>query len=276
MKWGLLFLLLHNIFYYLNIYNGEYGFRDTVSHLYSSKEYLQNALLLVGGMRHTEQLLGGYWFLKSLFYASFIFYATIRLLKNGLIGGGILMLFCVLMLYCNINLPVITAREFLAASFMMIGYEYKKRNYTLENKRNTIVVGFLLTVIGTIYWQCGMLQLVWQKVFPYFVSAIAGTLMVFSISKIIVEKKELKTLKQLLCFVGNNTLTVLTWHLLCFKIISYFIILFYDIPSSRLAEFPVIEEYAYKGWWLLYCIIGVAIPLSIKYIITKKRVLGVS
>lgn len=25
-KWSLLFLLLHNIFYWLNIYNGEYGF----------------------------------------------------------------------------------------------------------------------------------------------------------------------------------------------------------------------------------------------------------
>ena len=38
-KWSLLFLLLHNVFYYLNIYNDEYGFRGRVSSLYSMKEF---------------------------------------------------------------------------------------------------------------------------------------------------------------------------------------------------------------------------------------------
>ena len=39
-KWGLVFLLLHNVFFYLNIYNKEYGFRGEVSHLYNIKEFL--------------------------------------------------------------------------------------------------------------------------------------------------------------------------------------------------------------------------------------------
>ena len=33
-KWGLLFLLLHNIFFHLNIYNDTFGFEGEVSQLY--------------------------------------------------------------------------------------------------------------------------------------------------------------------------------------------------------------------------------------------------
>lgn len=61
-KWSLLFLLLHNVFYYLNIYNDEYGFRGEVSHLYNIKEYAVWCVRIVAGLHGQEQLLGGYWF----------------------------------------------------------------------------------------------------------------------------------------------------------------------------------------------------------------------
>lgn len=65
-------------------------------------------------------------------------------------------------------------------------------------------------------------------------------------------------------FVGDRTIDVLTWHFLSFKLISIIIISYYSLPKAQLGEFPVIEEYAYQGWWIAYVIVGVLIPLIIE------------
>lgn len=76
-KWSVVFLLLHNIFFYLNIYNGEYGFKGSASFLYDWKDYAICFVHIVTRMSDNEQLLGGYWFLKSLFVGSIIGYFVI-------------------------------------------------------------------------------------------------------------------------------------------------------------------------------------------------------
>ena len=35
------------------------------------------------------------------------------------------------------------------------------------------------------------------------------------------------------------------------------------IPIEHLAEFPVIESYANQGWWVIYMMVGVGIPISV-------------
>lgn len=87
-KWCLLFLLLHNVFFHLNLYNSEYGDHGMVSHLYSLKEFVTHGFYIVSRLSHFEQLLGGYWFLHTLFFASFIFYFTLRADKSKCILGG--------------------------------------------------------------------------------------------------------------------------------------------------------------------------------------------
>lgn len=86
-KYSLLFLLLHNIFFYVNIYNTEYGFNGSVSNLYTLKEYLINGFNIMTRMAGHEQLLGGFWFLKQLLFASIIGLFTIKYISNARIGG---------------------------------------------------------------------------------------------------------------------------------------------------------------------------------------------
>lgn len=40
-KWSLVFLVLHNFFYSINIYNDIYGFEGEVSYIYSVKDFLK-------------------------------------------------------------------------------------------------------------------------------------------------------------------------------------------------------------------------------------------
>lgn len=87
-KFGIIFLALHNVFYHFYIYNDIYGsYTGETSKIYGLQDYalqLQRILRMVG----TEQLLGGYWFLPTLFYASIFAYLIIRYIHNSLLGGG--------------------------------------------------------------------------------------------------------------------------------------------------------------------------------------------
>ena len=142
---------------------------------------------------------------------------------------------------------------------MMVGFYYKMKGWSLENRIYIIPVGFIICFIGTLYWRCGMLSLTWLKVFPYSMSALLGTLMVFAISKLILKNGSI--FKNSLIYIGNHTLEILTWHFLSFKLVSLMIIGLYNLSIVNLGEFPVIEDYAYQGWWIVYLIIGVIIPL---------------
>ncbi len=87
-KYSLLFLVFHNVFFGLNIYNGEYGFNGHVSSIYSLIDFATHAGHIVTGMFDNEQLLGGYWFLRCLFWGSLVSLATIKVVNNTSGGGG--------------------------------------------------------------------------------------------------------------------------------------------------------------------------------------------
>ena len=80
-KYSLLFLAFHNVFFHLNIYNGSYGFNGRTSCLYSKLDFIQHFENIVIRMQGNEQLLGGFWFLKSLFWGNLIAFSVIYILS---------------------------------------------------------------------------------------------------------------------------------------------------------------------------------------------------
>lgn len=158
--------------------------------------------------------------------------------------------------------------ELLAAFFMVIGYFCRKSNMKFVELLPIIPIGAGIVAIGTAFWPCAMLKLEWMKVVPYAFSALAGTLTTFSLCKLLINKR-FDYLAKILSYVGDKTLEILTWHFLCFKICSLVIITVFALPLARLAEFPVIEEYAYQGWWSLYFIIGTIMSLLIAFALNK-------
>ena len=253
-KWGLIFLLLHNIFFHLNIYNDIFGFEGEVSQLYGTFDYLKKAFLIFFCLSGNEQLLGGYWFLHTMFFASFIFYGLLRIKMSPIIGG-VVSLFPVINIYCG-------AKEFFAVSCMMVGYMYKSYSidkFVSKHSVYVLLISALLLVLGSLYWQSEMLDMKWTHTVPYFISAIAGSIIVMKLSKFLAEKTHY--LSALIINIGNKTLEILTWHFLSFKIVSLGIIDYYGLPIEHLADFPVISPYNVQGWWVCYFVVGVAAPV---------------
>lgn len=83
-KWTLIFLLFHNVFASMHIYENSYSWQTFI-------ERIVRAFMMTG----SESLLGGFWFLISLFWASIIsllfFYMLSKnsiLIENNISGGG--------------------------------------------------------------------------------------------------------------------------------------------------------------------------------------------
>lgn len=263
-KWSLLFLILHNIFFYLNIYSGEFGFNGSVSSLYFWNDFAKRFVYIVTRMSGHEQLLGGYWFMKSLFFASFISFLTIKYVRKVAIGGGFLLAVTFILYVTNKSIPYlgIGARETLASVFFVIGYMYKKYNMDWHNRPAIIPIIALFLIPSTMFWSASLLDMDAVRLLPWGITAVAGTLMVLAAGKLLCRSK--KRIQNLLVFIGDNTLDVLTWHFLSFKIVSLLLIRLYNLPQERLSEFPTIECLSRQGWWIAYFIIGMGLPLARK------------
>lgn len=268
-KYSLLFLLLHNIFFYLNIYNGKYGFNGYVSQLYSLKDFLIKGINIVSRMSGQEQLLGGFWFLKQLLLASIIGLFSIKYGRNVKITGGVLIILTITLKWSGLRVPFfsIDSLTFLSASFFVFGYIYSR--IKIKSSLVLIVLFLVTVVLGSCFWKATMLHNETWNILPYTGTAILGSIAVYLLSIQIAKYNSIG--KPVLVFIGNHTMPILVWHFLCFKLVSLLIIGIYDLPIQRLAEFPVIEEYAYKGWWIVYSFVGVITSLSVDFIFSKLQ-----
>ncbi len=278
LKWSLLFLLLHNVFYKMNIYSDEYGFNRRTSVLYTATDFLNKAISITTKMQGHEQLLGGYWFIKILFGGSFIFYLAVRGLRGRWGGIFVLLTAAVVLSYFGWRLPYfhVGTREFFAASLLYAGYLYK--HYQWEWHRNRIIncVALALMLLGAHFWFTTMHVYEYWKVLPYAISAVLLVLTLLHFSEWILKYKK-NYVVRFLIFTGDHTMEVLTWHFLSMKLVSLLLIVLYGLPIKQLSEFPVIESYAHQGWWVIYLGVGVGIPVvgtyGYHYLLTKWNVI---
>lgn len=260
-KWGLIFALLRPLFFALHIYDTTYGFNGVGATKDGWSDILHSCWIIVTQMRGVDWLLGGYWFLNALFFGSIIAWATIRLSKKAeyafIVSLTLLALVHVTgfhIVFLNLN-----TRTFAAAFLFIAGYVIKAKKIAPFGLVG-IIGSLALTVLGMFYWPLAIDLTSYEgwQLFPHMLTAILATWSFYSI----LSNHALNRIQCFLSFVGENTLTILTWHLLSFKITTLVIICVYHLPIPRLGEFPVITEYAIRGWWMLYALVGVGLPLA--------------
>lgn len=263
-KWGLVFLLLHNVFYSLGVYNDSFGYNGIGSAPYSVSDIVTKSIRVLL-FQHSERLIGGYWFLPSLFTGSILFYITNKIFKNNiLLGGVILLIISMLLNQFNISYYLFNHRNFLAATFIHTGYSYKVSNYQIHKKSWFIVFSLLMCSLGTIFWKSSMVSITTSTLIPYYMTSVCGVLATFGIC-IKISDAKISKVTNILNFIGNNTISILTWHMTAFLIISLLIVCLYNLDPKRLAEFPVIREYAETYWGFVYFIVSMLICCGITY-----------
>ena len=274
-KWGIVFLFLHNIFFYLHLYSSKYGYNGCVSYLYSIKHFIFFSIRIMM-FRHSEELLGGYWFLSALFGGTIISWVLLNYIKKEEFAA--ITALCISWLF-NIygKHPFQFTLEFAVSFIFIMGYLFSKRGIKTIDWKLSIFILLSFFLLSHIYMSHIFLSpIVKNKLFmeiaefghePYCcyditLYLIISIILIWSLYSIF-SKLEIKTrwIINLVDYIGENTLTILTFHFLSFKFVSLLIILQNDLPIDMLSQFPVITDYAYDGWWIAYAITGIAMPL---------------
>ena len=270
---GMLFLFLHNIFFNLNIYNSKYGYNGDVSHLYDTKDYLIGFVNVIT-MRKTEQLLGGYWFLEYLFKGWVLFFALRHFLSSFyifvicLIGGTFIYKF-------KDTLPIMDL-DFLicAIAFISLGHFLRDaicKCRLFKMKWIYILITLLIVFWGSLNFPSAIGRVYWLLFVPFVFCALSGTIMVYLTSTVIFENFSSNCFSKFLKYSGDNSLTILTWHFLSFKVVTLAIIIYYNLSIDNLAHFPRIMYFSQMGWWIIYSVVGVLLPLTIHKIVRNIK-----
>lgn len=261
-KWSLIFLLFHNLFAFLHIYANSYSLRE-----FGMK------FIRILTMTGSEQLLGGYWFLISLCWAGcgglLFFYILNRMDKLTYldISGGVILTLLIACLenYLPIKIPAqFGEKTFMAIAFYLSGYLLKKVQYTW--RKPFLKGGLLLVVpaIAAIFMRFGMGNLFNWQIPIYYIIAMSGSMGILGISQGIRDSQ----IAPIMASIGSQTLYILTFHFLAFKIVSYIYIQINGLPMACLASFPTLENT--NSWmWMTYSVVGVSVPLLLVNLKTK-------
>lgn len=266
-KWELIFLACHSLFVYGHFYETDYSWQKYA-------EQTIRILTLGGG----EQLLGGYWYLIQALYSSLIALLVIYglsklssrlttqrivLLNKLTIGGGkflLLLSIIVLLVAAYIysltrwDIPKLETKTFLATAFFLSGYLYSKEKHLFSYGKGILC---LLPLLGCalIIDRTWSIDIQGGWIFPYYLLAMIGIIGTFHIAFAMRGQ-----LANILDFIGQHTLQILTFHFLAFKLVSIFKIYVYGYNWDMLFRFPVIAEKNDFFWWV-YVLAGVGLPL---------------
>lgn len=271
-KWSFFFLFLHNFFMDVGIYNTYYGYEGGSS-FYTIRVMMQKLCSIMFTMHGYEELLGGFWFVRDLFISSLIiaaFSILFEKLKNHK-HELLCLLFLVLTvlvrrfapnteLWCDISMGL------FGAFFYMFGFLIMRYAHIWRNFFGAILFSLFL-LISFFYFKDGIsMACGFNKVLPFSISAVSGTLLTLYVSKVIEERWA--KVKYILYYIGNHTLDILALHFLSFRLASYIIVYLYGIDTIHVAEHPVIMEVSipHTYWWCLYCIVGIFFPLILNRI----------
>lgn len=275
-KFSLLFLILHNVFCRLHVYSSLYGYLGHGIAPINLREFKDSFWAIISAMQSPPQLLGGYWFLRELLLSSILSLILIKILpsirkfryckKVNLVGViAACLIISVFTKRFGLCFPVfnINFLTFLSTAFFLTGYVFRHTEMGGVSV-SRIIISFAVVAICSRFVHMGMMDTNMLTTLPYYLIALVGSYMTWGICSFI--DSHLGRLSHALSWIGENTLTVLTWHFLAFKVVSLFLTYRYSIDIEHLGEFPVMIEYAQKGWWIIYFIVAMIITLSIAYV----------
>lgn len=233
-----------------------------------SIKYIGKMLLMVS----PGPLLGALWFLPVLLIASLICDLMNRILRcvkfnTQTTTDAILSVICIGMLFLGyrFTLPYKISVALRAVFFMHLGHLLKG---VQVNKTSRLVTGLLSMIVVTIsafYTKTSFLNNTYTRPLLSLLAAICGSIGICMLCQSLFQKDKPGWL---MC-IGRNSLGILIWQFVAFKIVTLIQIAIYQLPMNRIWDFPVLIDKASVPWVLLDLAIGIIGSLCLYKIINK-------
>lgn len=275
LKWSVVFLLLHNVWFHFGILNEDYGnWTGGVTHPYTLKTAVTRLVLMVTSMSgYDEFMAGAFWFFRGLLVASIVFLLLYKLLDSrtrltptaavGLICAG-MVAFLALRIHFGIKLTTIPNggwREIWGVFFFGAGVLFRTyKDYLRQNWWLTACYAIFLAYAATQHFSGMNNGCRYRDLLTLPLTGLAGFLLVHHISTMIARRDNF--LNRSLAFIGDTTLYIFIFHIISFKVVSLLKIWWYDLDFGQIGCHMVIHYNHTDFFWVLYSIAGVAIPLA--------------
>lgn len=262
------YLVLHNLFAWLHLVDGKNG-----GGAYSLKEFTEHFIDIITGC-HREYFSGALWFLIAIFMITIGFsvgnYLLLKLRLERYKIHIILAVAICCFLFSKISAipkPMIVRRASGGMFFFVIGYLYRYFGWEqiLSKYKKTIFLS-AAAVLGVIAWLNEMGY--FSDVYNHIGASAAGGLLGIGLVLVIAGFGRFQNNKYLIR-IGRSSLEIMALHFLAFKIVSFVIVIIYQLPVTRLSDYPVIE--AGGVWWICYTLAGVIVPVILKSAVVQLK-----
>lgn len=264
----MVFVLLHNTLYRMNIYNDRFGFGEGPhSHLYSFSELVHkfNSTLFFG---EEEQLLGAFWFIMVLFFSSVIFGLVSWFTHNFVhkdseyIRALIIIAISGYGFYCitiDKHFPKLLELSYILVGLYYLGYLFKKFEHKIVFNVYYVIAAVALLYLNGQYGDISVRGFKFQSPAFFLACSVLGIYINIYAAKVVAERYN----PRVLYYIGANTMVIMALHFLAFKVVNLAQVIIYDNPLARVATFPVLESQ--NGWWIVFTVVGVVLPAAAKY-----------
>lgn len=278
-KWSLVFLLLHNVWHHFGILNETYGnWTGGVTHPYTWNQFAHRLVLIFTSMSgYDEFMAGAFWFFRGLLVASLLFLVLYRLIEGNtrlkenravaLICFGALA-FTAFRITNGLSVKFIPnggMREVWGLFFFGIGVLYRHYEPRIKEHWSLFLLYFVILGIAAKLHLSGMNnggRI--QDIVTLPITGCVGFLMTHYAARLI-DRRDTR-FRQLMIFIGENTLYVFIFHIISFKAVSLAKIWWYDLDPLQVGCHMVIHYNHTDFFWVLYTIAGTAIPLAVLYL----------
>lgn len=275
-------IIFHNIFIEIGLYSttkvGDAINSNIVENYYSIKNILIQFIKTLF-FQGDEQLLGGAWFPRTLFWVSLLYCLFDCLVRKIFKKESIVLqtLLSVLMLSVGFILGKNNidfhgySRIFTCYGLYHLGALIKNSKLWEiqdDKKCSLLFVTSLIVLLVIDYFVSPYISLNANKYndpLSLIVYAFLGFINFYELSHFI-KKANIKPI----LIIGQSTLYILLLHLVCFKMVSYLEMQIYDLPVEALTYYPVLNGNA--NWKILYIVAGIAIPTIIKIGVDKIKI----
>lgn len=255
---GVIFILLHNLFFCLNIYD----YKLTLDA--SLKDIISLCLKLVS----LEPLLGAMWFCPTLLFVSFISYFSIKFIRGYSSPSRMIYALIVPMTIGAVSLyllklksPYCIWQNMILSSIFLTGWIFSRYERFVKNtlcSPITFISLICLLVIMTWSGLYGRLQPdVMKMENPIIIYAVAciGCLSIYGFSN----KIGYSIVGTVFEWLGKYSFSIMMLHFLCFKIVNIIQCVSYDLPLTRISDFPVTQKSVF--WSVIFVVVGCSLPI---------------
>ena len=283
--WNTIYVLLHNLLITINVYTDNplvFNYVNTPHMALVGPYELKHILYFMARgilLKSAEPMFAAHWFIAILFFITTGYAVLDFLLKRSLNNTDIAQPVVSLVLlgagyYCSVRHIELSGLARAASFYCLydLGYRLSKyRKYYDDLKTPYYGAGVILCFLSLeILKHFGSVELSenqYTNPLVLLAGALAGWFFLYSLSKLILV---IRPLKNILKVIGENTLSILILHFLCFKPVHLLITVYYRIPEYCIAAFP--NLYGERGfWWIPMTLLGTVIPVVLSLMVQNIK-----